>query len=139
MERKFHGKRLDNGEWIVGDLVKAVDCCDDDKEKCLIFAEAKLVKNCGCIDSCECPRAAVEYAVEVFPESVGQYITKDDFKNDIFEGSIIKDENAGGKIIIFVANDIRTFTREYDRAEHSSKWEVIGNWTDNPELLEDEL
>ena len=55
---------------------------------------------------------------------------------DIFEDDIIKETVHGRLIRTFVAGDIRTFTREYDKAHHAAVWEVIGDIHNNPELEE---
>lgn len=74
--------------------------------------------------------------VEVIPESVGEFIVRED-GNDIYENDIIED-NKHGRKRTFVAEDIRTFTREYDKSEYASVWKIIGNKFQNPELLKKE-
>lgn len=70
----------------------------------------------------------------VLEETIGQFIVNED-GFDIFEGDIIEESCHGIVTRIFVAEDIRTFTRKYDTASHSAKWKVIGNVYDNKDLL----
>lgn len=141
-ETLFHGKRVDNGEWAEGDLLHGY--CS---EKSTDIASMDI--------SC---------TVEVIPETVGQYIGKDD-KNGkkIFDGAILK-----GHIYPFYASNDNTFNyyavviwfeetcsyrlvavkapnsngrgisegNDYNFEEFQSEdWEIIGNVHDNPELL----
>ena len=81
---------------------------------------------------------------EVEPETVGQYTGLTD-KNGkkVFDGDIIRKTNKGRHPEIFIAN-IRTcfYTNEevyyspFDHFTESCEYEIIGNITDNPELLE---
>lgn len=137
----FRGKRIDNGEWVYGDLYHGKE--DN------IFIEYWTVDK--------------EYRpYEVDPKTVGQYTGLDDCKdNKIFEGDIVKYQldnddclflNKNTKPIIgkiffsdfrasfsvtagrngstSMNNDLFRYVRGNNRVK------VIGNISDNPELLE---
>jgi len=70
----------------------------------------------------------------VIDESIGQFITNVD-NQDIYEGDIIEETSHGSQTRIFIAEDIRTFTREFDKAHHNAIWKVIGNKFDNPDIM----
>lgn len=64
---------------------------------------------------------------------VQQFIVHDDDDDiDIYEGDIILEKKHGKVIRTFIAEDIRTLTREYDIAGRAV-WEYIGNICENPE------
>lgn len=72
---------------------------------------------------------------EIFKNTT-QYIVAED-NQEIYEQDIIQEWKHDRLLRTFIAEDIRTFTREYDKSEHDSIWKVIGNKFENPELLED--
>ena len=126
-EIKFRGKRLDNGEWIEGDLLRM-------NGHWFIFPDPA-------------PEGIDKYAVD--PSTVGQYTGvkgKDDGK-EIYEGDIVDMEVFGEEDIYFHCPVLIIFI---DGAFHiaedeESVWapicnicisEVIGNIHDNPELIE---
>lgn len=80
-EIKFHGKRVDNGEWIVGDLVN------------FDANSASIVRNYGTMDIS---------IYDVIPESVGQFTGLHDdapdgeIRKPIYEGDRVKATNRNG-------------------------------------------
>ena len=114
----FRGKRLDNGEWITGNLFVS-----DTDGRTYILAGSRIV--------------TIEW--EVDPSTVGQYTgMKDKNGKKVFEGDIVRKTNEGRHPEIFIAN-IRTcfYTIEevyYSPFEHfteSCEYEIIGNIHDN--------
>ena len=139
----FRGKRLDNGEWVEGDLVQICDgrrfivnnrhgACIDDK---------------GNFINTESP-----FVCKVAPATVGQYTGLMD-KNGkrIFEGDVVQFQrvNALGWFTQRVGEVLFPFDDEtpcfYVYATTGDAWDfytienivVIGNTHDNPELLKD--
>lgn len=109
----FRGK-TDTGKWLQGDLIH--------------YAERFVI------------RAVGDYWV--IPETVGQYIGKND-KNDkfIFEGDILS--GAWKTLLLVYYDEASTSFLVKDSKGHSSpidyydnnKLEVVGNIYDNPELM----
>lgn len=133
----FRGKRLDNGEWMYGDLI-------ENQGRFFIY-HATSETTIECNDD----RRIIVAAVEVDPDTVGQYTgLKDRYGDRIWEGDIIhtkqygKDEyglNHCGYDIFSVR-----FINSSFRIESNNRWfyltdghhiEVIGNIHDNPDLL----
>lgn len=127
-EIKFRGKRKDNGEWVYGYYVEVGIS--------YILPFNKTLAN---------------DFIEVTPETVGQYIDKKDKKGvEIYEGDILSYLDFDGKFIVKWGHwgwRLEGTIPKEDR--HISQWppitlpsgnfeyiEVIGNKTDNPELLE---
>lgn len=134
MKNKFKGKRLDNNEWIYGDI---------------IHCTPKRIMICPQNQYHEDGDFKGEYiGKEVDPATVGQYINKnDDNDNEIFKGDICKitsclDEVYIGEVVwneaslcwaVDIGEDLYCFY-EINDCEHGI--EVIGNIHDKPELLE---
>lgn len=117
-EYKFRGKRLDNGEWVYGDLLTEY-----------IHHKGLTIVEAGCIYH------------EVDPATVGQFIGEIDIKEqEIFEGDIdgcepgelmyVAFEEASYGLKLF---DDKTY---FDNYIDWSMTDIIGNIHDNPELVE---
>lgn len=114
----FRGKRVNNGEWIYGDLLTPTD----------IMNVWEISENTGMGDR-----------YDIDPETVGQYTGLTD-KNGkkMFEGDIIKDrfDDIGQieykpKYVAFIIQGWETGFAFWVKKDI----EVIGNIHDNPELL----
>ena len=127
----FRGKRIDNAEWVEGDLLRT-KFYSDDPEHSLIFTA-----------TVEFPRGEFSGANEVIPETVGQYTgMKDKNGKRIFEGDIVMFlDYTEPAFIVWDQEDARWFMRYSDcMLDFSYKCvpsaiEVIGNIHDNPELI----
>lgn len=116
-EIKFRGKRIDNGEWVYGDLLQPTEICD-------IYE----IANCESIDGTR---------YEVIPESIGQFTGLYD-KNgkEIYEGDIITNGDKNIKYIVEWC-DTGLKARQYNNRSYIGLkyWkdvlEVIGNIYDN--------
>lgn len=121
----FRGKRIDNGEWAYGYLVEALDCVTDKNETFIIEQDATYFTH-----------GEFACAVEVIPETVGQYTGLCD-KNGkkIFEGDIVESprgtqgfvewQNAECAFLVNIGDDWQTMD--------DCTYEVIGNKYDNKE------
>lgn len=143
-EISFRGKRLDNGEWVCGNLIQM----DEGGSQSFIFPFYKYAS------SLACNQIVSMFMVAVDPTTVGQYTGLCD-KNGvtkIFEGDIISTDikrpylivefrdgcfmfncNDGGEdyydIMLPICKEAHT---EYEYGE------VIGNIHDNPDLAKEE-
>jgi hypothetical protein len=83
-EIKFRGKRVDTGQWVYGFYFIGKNTYG--KTKSQILVEEKFIKNSSCKGSV--------WGIEdykVIPETVGQYITKNDKNVEFWEGDIDSD------------------------------------------------
>ena len=129
----FRGKRMDDGEWVEGYLVKAVG------GECMILPVT--TEHCGGAEFSE--------GYHCDPTTVGQYTGLND-KNgkQIFEGDILRwtgEDGETGKVIVifaggsFLLKCVEVLDApadpfdEFDRG--CQTLEVIGNIHDNPKLL----
>ena len=139
----FRGKRVDNGEWIYG---RGLQQCKDElgNEIVAIFVDVvkseKYIKKEG--------KYTLYYA-PVNPETLGQYTgLKDKDGNKIFEGDILdytlfddfgEDHQYKGVVKwindCFICDNSDGFNGLAWAVNQSLELEVIGNVTDNPELM----
>lgn len=137
----FRGKRVDNGEWMEGDLIQS-------RDKTYIHPKANSFR------VSETGLSKLIVLREVYPETVGEYTGLTD-KNGkkIFEGDILQDKFGQIKIVDY-SDEWGAFRTCFVRALNDEgkivatvggasfvgtiwrKYEVIGNIHDNPELLE---
>lgn len=132
----FHGKRIDNGEWVEGFLV----ICD---ESYFIIPETKI----GCVTTEWIKKG--EYAfygfIEVDPATVGRYTGMPD-KNGakIFEGDIVHNGAGDPGVVVWIYGSFAIHFsdgEDWDVCQYVTEeyTEVIGNIYDNPEMLEQEV
>ena len=130
----FRGKRLDNGEWIEGSLLKVTI---ENQTFHLIFGDSFAFDGKAV--------AAMSHCC-VDPDTVGQYTGLTDIIGQRnFEGDIVSILPDDGEIgVIEWADDEAMFMLEADGwcanfdNYFSTELEVIGNIHDNPELLKGE-
>lgn len=119
----FHGKRVDNGEWVEGLLFFYHDS---------FYQEYRLrIQN-----------LKTKVSFEVDPDTVGQYSGKDDKNHKkIFDGNIIKESSNG--IIGVVRFGEYTNNQDYNHIGFYIQWDDefsdcyrqdLGFWTDRREI-----
>lgn len=134
-EIKFKGKGIASNEWYYGDLIIAND--NEKSRHYYIIADEYSDKdgnipNAIKLDTCN--------SAEVDKETAGQYTgLKDKNGKEIYEGDIVSDGNDVGKVV-FDEHYLGFFVNftEQEPLYDTYCLEVIGNTTDNPELLEEE-
>jgi len=131
-EIKFRGKRIDNGNWVYGDLIH--DDLDFDLPGVSIRFNYK---------------EEFRYSIkDVIPETVGEYTgLKDKKQKDIYEGDLVRtyvpEEGKLLERIIYENGSFRVNCLSGDKIDYPlgsilSKYiEVVGNIYQNPELLEE--
>ena len=121
-ESKFRGQRTDTKEWVYGYLFRIWD------EAYILWGTTNGVPN----------------MIEVIPETVGQYAgLNDTYETEIYEGDIVecyqKQEHIRGHIVFEDACFFVKFTNGQrawiDGAVKQFGAIIIGNCTDNPELI----
>lgn len=135
---KFRGKRLDNGEWVYGSLVRGVEVDDPNNVTWWIFEDTTAHQ-----------MHLVKYQHPIDPATIGQYTgLKDKNGKEIYEGDILycisRFDNAN-MVVIFEDGEFRmVLCEKYKTYETGGGFyaircfekEIIGNIYDNPELLE---
>ena len=118
----FRGKRLDNGEWVEGDLVHSAYKIGD---TCVGTYGSSLGMH------------------QVDPFTVGQYTGLMDKNGErIFEGDVLTVDGEDGFFALEFQEDTARFVMSGDSivVDFDNFWsyevEVMGNIHDNPELLE---
>lgn len=118
---KFRGKRIDNGEWIYGDL----QIGDDD--------HIPMIGTVG-------PGRWVEY-IQVDENTIGQFTElKDKNGNEIYEDDILLDESGAYAVVYYSMGSFcvdfgEGFDLQYFTDSIHEICYVAGNIHDNPELL----
>lgn len=137
-EYLFRGKRLDNGEWVEGDL-------SQDRDLGTAYVQG-FDYYCD-----ECGLQREPFGFEVDPETVGQFTGGVEFglegaeKRKIFDGDIVQALSGyGGKGVFLVVwnyesarwywKHLRGTRMFYGNQAFGMK--ILGNRWDNPELLE---
>jgi uncharacterized phage protein (TIGR01671 family) len=132
----FRGKRVDNGEWVEGNLITGTWYMDD-----------RPITAISPVDNVFYPHCETSGYEEIIPETVGQYTGIEDVAGrKIFEGDIVRCGTGRiCKVVYFTSPSHCGFdlyaVNGFD-APPPIKWklftdtEVIGNVYDNPELLE---
>lgn len=123
-EIKFRGKRLDNGEWIVGSYIEAENRDRSIAHQIVPYEAGGIVR-------------------DVNPDTIGQYTKVKDNKGvEIYEGDILRiyyDNHDSGITTVRSFGKIDYYTDCSDYAILA--WlspdlcEIVGNIYDNPELL----
>lgn len=138
MEREilFRGKRMDNGEWVVGALAKFMGM------DCKVYTD--IIQETDGVNY-------MQDTYKVDPATVGQYTGMTFDGKKVFEGDIIKTKKYGKICERVNINDFDIFAVVYEpcmfRLVNKNRgfnlvdnkyndFELIGNIHDNPELLE---
>lgn len=129
-EIKFRGKRKNNGEWVYSHGIYT------NKYGNVFMLYERLTLPYS-------PKMDGYGWVEVIPETVGQYITREDkHNNEIYEGDILEMEFGKKKERFVVIRDNGFWLKNLSSGTFypisiSSECEIIGNVHDNPKLLEE--
>ena len=138
-EIKFRGKRVDNGEWVYGDLIRGYE----NQRRFIAYDQMAFT-----YAECGIERVATERFLEVITETVGQYTgLKDKNGVEIYEGDFVTAHAQAYRVVGEVRSRIDGLWLLYPAYQHGKLWglnpnpkgqtkvEIIGNIHDNPELL----
>lgn len=161
-EIKFRGRRLDNGEWVKGSLIEAVDgtfILETGNYRVLFEEPEYHHQGMGCgledrnitdrYDAMEHGwekamfRVAESYPdfIEVHPDSVAQFVKTSELGQDIYDGDLVETwrrvgrgwkKNTKNETVHF--SDITC--EWYPKDICNERVVVIGNTTDAPDLLD---
>lgn len=124
-EIKFRGKRLDNGEWVVGSYIEAENRDRSIAHQIIPYKAGLVVR-------------------EVDPATVGQYTgLKDKNGREIYEEDILLDESGVYAVVYYSMGTFcvdfgEGFELQYFTDGIHEICEVVGNIHDDPELLKTE-
>ena len=127
-EIKFRGRRVDNGEWVDGDLITGVGPKYGKMYILPRVLNLAHLKGCDPLDG---------YKVD--PATVGQFTGLID-KNgrEVFEGDVLEADNYRVEIK-FVGGQFVGYNKNYSITETQNRnwlsWVIIGDIFNNPELI----
>lgn len=128
-EIKFRGRRIDNGEWVYGDLIHGVGHKFGKAYILPMAVNLAYLPGCHHLDG-----------YDVHPESVGQFTGLHDKNgNEIYEGDVIQLGSIKAKIFwhngsFHIGLNPNEGANVFNQ-ERASRFEIIGNIYQNPELL----
>ena len=130
MENRFlvRGKRIDNSEWIVGNLIQT----DDGVYIIQNYVPQHSIKNCEVDPStvCQCTGLKDKNGKLIFENDIMEAHIDEDFPEDVSRFKV--EWNGKG----WVENHPDGVDREYLDDFDTEHFKVVGNIFDNPELLE---
>ena len=124
----FRGKRIDNGEWIFGNLIQT----DDGVYIIQNYVPQHSIKNCEVDPStvCQCTGLKDKNGKLIFENDIMEAHIDEDFPEDVSRFKV--EWNGKG----WVENHPDGVDREYLDDFDTEHFKVVGNIFDNPELLE---
>ena len=133
----FRGKRIDNGEWVEGYYVKALDMYDEEIHVIMdldsVFYSYGDVTGVNLVDSetiCQYTGLTDKNGKKIWEADILEGHLDDKFQEDVTREKVIWHES-GWKTEEPGCDD-KEYLDEFD----AENFEVVGNVFDNPELLE---